>query len=351
MRQEPASTPDIAVVLNGNARSVTQEVVETMDQIIEAGSLFVSRRVEEVDSIAATLLDRGYDTVLTGGGDGTFTMVVSALWREARRRGCSMPRVGMLRLGTGNSLAWVIGAGQAAGSRSLSIDLQRLRRDAGSREAHLIEVGDMLTPFCGLGIDAVMLADYHATLARLGRAKRLLSGAPAYALAAVTRTLPAYLLRPTPHCRVVNLGADAVRVGAAGKVLGGPIRRGSVIYEGPAKIAALSTIPFYGFGFRMFPYAEERAGRMQLRISNVSSSRFVKRFGEIFRGTYEDFSDTFDYLVEHVQLEVDPPTPFQVGGDEQGERASVRAKVSEPVRLVDFYAPPRGRPPLDSDAS
>ncbi len=41
------ATDRIAVVVNGNAKSVTAEVIETLDQILDSGDLFVSRRVEE----------------------------------------------------------------------------------------------------------------------------------------------------------------------------------------------------------------------------------------------------------------------------------------------------------------
>src|ERR1700760_4453461 len=103
------ATHRIAVVVNGNAKSVTSEIIEQLDQILDAGDLFVSRRVEESEAIARTLVDRGYGTIMTGGGDGTFTTVVSAVVKEARQRGAALPRFGLLRLGTGNSLAWVLG--------------------------------------------------------------------------------------------------------------------------------------------------------------------------------------------------------------------------------------------------
>src|SRR3954466_15461927 len=88
----------IAVVVNGNAKSVTAEVIETLDQILDSGDLFVSRRVEESEGIARTLVERGYGTILTGGGDGTFTVVVTAVVKEARRRNAPLPRFGLLRL-------------------------------------------------------------------------------------------------------------------------------------------------------------------------------------------------------------------------------------------------------------
>lgn len=335
----------IAVVVNGNAKSVTDEVIETLDQILDSGDLFVSRRVEESEAIARTLVDRGYGTILTGGGDGTFTVVVTAVVNEARRRGAPLPRFGLLRLGTGNSLAWVLGASGGTGSgRGLAADLQRLRADAGSRDLRLVEAEGVLSPFCGFGIDAVMLRDYNAVKALLARGplKRLAPGPVAYAVAATTRTIPSYVARRTPHCRVVNEGSDAIRVGEKGGVLGAPIPKGAVIYEGPAKITALSTIPYYGFGFRMFPYAEDRSDRMQLRISTISPFTFVRHFSKIWSGEYDDLENVFDYFVDDISIEMDPPTSFQIGGDVRGERARVRVRLTAPIRIVDFYAPPRG---------
>jgi diacylglycerol kinase family enzyme len=115
-----------------------------------------------------------------------------------------------------------------------------------------------------------------------------------------------------------------------------------VVYEGPARIAALSTIPYYGFGFRAFPYAEEREDRMHLRISDIRVQDFVGNFGAIWRGEYENSNMLFDYLVESVQIQMDPPAAFQIGGDVHGVRSEVQARLSpDTIRLVDFYAPPR----------
>lgn len=344
----PVAPGRIAVVVNGNAKSVTEEVIETLDQILDSGDLFVSRRVEESEAIARTLVDRGYGTILTGGGDGTFTVVVTAVVKEARRRGAALPRFGLLRLGTGNSLAWVLGASRSGArggpGKGLAADLSRLKADAGSRPLSLVEAEGMLSPFCGFGIDAVVLRDYGAVKSKLARGplRRVAPGALSYAVSATTMTIPRYVLKKTPHCRIVNEGSDAFRIGEKGKLVGAPMRRGTTIYEGPAKIAAVSTIPYYGFGFRMFPFAEDRPDRMQLRISNISSFGFVGRFPEIWRGEYENPATLFDFFVDDVTIEFDPPTSFQIGGDLRGERERVRVRMTEPLRIVDFYAPPRG---------
>lgn len=337
----------IAVVVNGNAKSVSREVIHTLDQILDGGDLYVSRRVEDSEGIAKSLLDRGYDTILTGGGDGTFTVVVTAVVKAARARNLQPPRFGLLRLGTGNSLAWVVGASQTGSgprvAKALSADIARLRADAGSRPLPLVEAEGMLSPFCGFGIDANVLHDYAETKKLLSKVPFVkAAGVMTYAIAASTRTIPGYLFKPTPHCRVVNRGGDAFRVGPHGKPSGSPIRAGSIIYEGPATLASMSTIPYYGFGFRMFPHAEERADKMALRVSTISSVIFTRNFPAIWRGEYYNPEVLFDYFVDDVELEFDPPTNFQIGGDIIGERKRVRAKLTDPVPVVDFYAPPRG---------
>ncbi len=343
----PAANDRFAVVVNGNAKSVSDEVIETLDSILDKGDLFVSRRIEDSEAIARTLVDRGYGTILTGGGDGTFTVVVTAVVREAERRDLPLPRFGLLRLGTGNSLAWLLGAsrtGKGRTTRALEVDIGRLRADAGSRELRLVEVDGMLAPFCGFGVDAIGLRDYNATRKVLSRGplRKLAAGALGYAVSATTRTIPGYLLRRTPHCRVVNRGGDAFRIGPKGTRLGAAIPRGALLYEGPAMMASVGTIPYYGFGFRVFPYALDREDRMQLRVSNIGSVAFVKNASAIWNGEYENLELLHDYFVDAVEIEMDPPTAFQIGGDEAGERERVNVRLARPIRIVDFYAPPRG---------
>jgi diacylglycerol kinase family enzyme len=338
----PPPSQRVAVVVNGNAKNVTDEVISTLDQILMGGDLFVSHRLRDCREIARTLVDRGYGTVLTGGGDGTFMVMVTEVVHEARRENKPLPRMGLLRLGTGNALAWVAGASSAKG-RGLAADIQRLHKDAGSRPLRLIEVEGVIAPFCGLGADAVILADYQA-LKRAAQGtpfRWALSGRLGYVTAAAVKSVPNYMLHPFVHCRVVNDGAEAYRLGRKGSILGSPIPRGEVIYEGPARLAAMSTIPYYGFGFRLFPYAEERLDRMHLRISNIGVMPFVKNARAIWKGEFDDPSVMFDYLVEAVSIDVDPPTAFQIGGDEHGQRDRIQASLSrETIRLVDFYAPP-----------
>lgn len=330
------------MVVNGNARSVNDEVISALDRILAGGDLFVSRRLSDVRDIAKTILGRGYSTVLTGGGDGTFTVVVTAVIKEARRQGVPIPRFGLLKLGTGNALAWVVGA-TSSGIRGLSADIERLQADAGSRSQHLVEVEGKIAPFCGFGADAQLLSDYDKTKNFLQKTplRRVAPGPVSYGLAAVVRTIPSSVFLPMPHVHVTNIGDSVYRLGAKGSKLGTPLAHGDTIYEGPARIVALSTIPYWGFGFRAFPYANERADRMQLRVSTIKAGPLLRNFKSIWRGEFESSDVLFDYLVSAVRIEIDPPSPFQIGGDFVGTRDKVEASLTEePIRLVDFYAPP-----------
>jgi diacylglycerol kinase family enzyme len=345
----PEAPGRVAVVVNGNAKNVTAEVISTLDQILLGGDLFVSRSLREADEIAQVLISRAYGTVLTGGGDGTFSVMVTKVYAEAERQGSPLPRFGFLKLGTGNALAHVVGA-SGSGGGDLAADIARLRRDAGSREIGLVQVDGVLAPFCGFGVDAVVLQDYEAIkrllggtpLARLGR------GAAGYTVSSLTRSLPRYLVQRPGHCRVVNRGQPCFRVGPSGVVASASIAEGEVLFEGPARLAAVATIPYYGYGFRAFPFAEERPDRMHLRIANLSAASFVGHFPSIWRGEYQNPQRICDFLVQAVDLHMDPPTPFQIGGDFHCETSEMRVELAaRRIRLVDFYAPPSGATPSE----
>ncbi len=335
----------VAVVVNGNAKNVTGEVITNLDEILRGTDLFVSHSIEQARDIARTVVERGYGTVLTGGGDGTFTVMVTEVVKEADRVGQPRPRFGYLKLGTGNALAHVVGA---SGKRTLAADIRRLKEEAGSRKIGLVEVEGLLTPFCGLGADADVLQDYKEVKDRLAKTplRRFSAGPLSYAISSTTRTLPSYVLRRTPHCRIKNLGKEVYRLGRNGRVVGKPVAAGETVFEGPARLVGVSTIPYYGFGLRMFPYAEDRPDRMSLRIVSLGPVEFLRNARAIWKGEYENPTAVADCLVEHVRIEMDPSTAFQVGGDVMGERRVLEVRLSErPIRLVDFYAPPSGMSP------
>lgn len=331
----------IAVVVNGNAKGVTDDLVATLDQIVESGDLYVSRSLDEGREIARTIVASRYPTVLTGGGDGTFVQMVTWITTEADSRGRPWPRFGLLRLGTGNALAWALGAQGA--KKGVVADLARLRREAGSRKLRLIEINGMRTPFAGMGIDATALQHFNDTKSVLKRVpvlNRYTTGALSYAVSISTRTLPSYLFRPHPRVRIVNEGATAFFLDEAGRPAAelGP---GETLFEGPCRLMSMATTPYWGYGARAFPFAEEREDRFSLRVADLTTFEVVRNFRPLWRGEYRNAETIRDFLVERISAHFAEPMPLQVGGDAGGEHTSVTAALGErPLEVVDFYAPP-----------
>jgi len=327
--------------VNGNAKHVTDDLVEMLDQIVRSGDLFVSRSLEEARDIARTIVERGYPTVLTGGGDGTFVQMVTMITHAADTASRARPRFGLLKLGTGNALAWVLGA-QSPRGRGVVADLARLRTEGGSRKLRLIEVEGQLTPFAGLGIDAICLEDYLRTkevVSRIPLLRSLATGGVTYALSIGGLSLPGYLVRGRPKVRVVNEGSPMLRLGRDGKPIG-EVKPGEVAYEGPSRIVGMSTIPYWGFGARIFPFAEERDDRFSLRVANLSSLDVALHLHELWQGTY--FSDRIhDFLADRISIHFEEPLALQIGGDVVGGRRVVHAALADrPIDVVDYFSPP-----------
>ena len=332
----------VAVVVNGNAKRVNDDLVEMLDQIVQSGDLFVSRSLEEGREIARTIVRRGYPTVLTGGGDGTFVQMVTWIAEEAEQEGHDMPRFGFLRLGTGNALAWVVGA-QNPRHRGVVADLARLRKEGGSRSLRLLDVEGKLTPFAGQGADAVAIKHFTATkevMQRMPLLRRFATGGLSHFWGIVGRAMPEYLVRPPAKVRVVNEGEDAVRLGVDGEPVGKPVRAGEVLYEGPARMVSMSTIPYYGFGARIFPFADERDDRFNLRVACIGPVDVVVNIRSIWRGSYRS-DRVHDFLVDKISIHHDSPVPLQIGGDFAGDRRDVVVSLARrAIRVVDYYSPP-----------
>jgi len=135
-----------------------------------------------------------------------------------------LPRLRPAPPRTGNSLPGCSAPAnrgrRARGAASPPISRAAQRR--GSRYLRLVEAEKMLSPFCGFGIDAVMLKDYGQVKSLLARGplKRLPRHAP-YGPRRHHEDIPSYLIRkrPTAGC---ERGLGAFRVGERGAWSAGP---------------------------------------------------------------------------------------------------------------------------------
>jgi diacylglycerol kinase family enzyme len=312
----------VAVILNRHARGVSPRQIERLTRLHPEDDIFVSTSVEHSRHIARTVVERGYDRVLLGGGDGTFVRCVTDLDAEARRANVPLPGVGVLRLGTGNAVGFYLGA-KGANERGLRADLLRARgQDGGLRPLHLMRVNGKLTPFAGTGLDSQILEDYSATTQLLDQVRlgSLFSSPLRYALAVAFRSIPRFLFRRLPVVEARNVGGPAFQVGPDGRPDPTPLPAGTVLYRGPCTLAGAATIPCYGFNVRIFPYADLLPGKFHLRCTDASAFETLAHLPAVLRGSYR--SPTIrDFLCDSVELRLSQPVPMQVGGDLQGERS------------------------------
>ncbi len=329
-----------AVLLNANAKQVSPRVRAALSGLVPAENLFLSRDRDEAHRIADAVMSRGFGTVFTGGGDGTFVSWVNHLLDRAEQRAAPAPRFGVLALGTGNAVAGMVGAGRPVEDlrRYLSGDVLAARR------LDLVSVEGRRTPFAGVGVDAAILEDYDWLRRRLGRhGRRLAGGIWGYGLAIALRSAPRQVFQRRPvYCEIANAGGPAWRLGPSGEIVGRPIEHGELLYAGPCMLAAGSTVPFFGFRLRAFPFAGRRPGTMHLRVATrIPVPALVLNAPRIFSGDFAH-PGLLDFQADAVAMTFDRALPFQVGGDAEGTRQRVDLSLApRPVEILDFAASAR----------
>jgi len=348
----------VAVLLNANAKSVSEKLRRELEAFVPADDLFFSRTFEEARSIARTVLSRGYRTVLTGGGDGTFVGFANCIMDAAERpesfslssggaalrlapASLPIPRFGVLKLGTGNAVAGLSGAsGRRVG---VVEDILRARSGEASHTQllHLLSVDGKRAPFAGCGIDAKLLNDYCDLKKKLAGGPFAFAGAGGlgYFCSVTGKTIPHYAFsRGTPQIEVINLGGPCQQVGPDGQPVGRAIAHGEILYKGACKMAAAGTVPFYGFGFTMFPHALRSPGRFQLRVTAIGVPKILANLRKIWKGGTP--AGVLDFHCDKVLIRWGREMPLQVGGDAEGYRKEVVIEMADrPVELLDF----RGR--------
>lgn len=333
----------VAVLLNASARKVTTQVQRALAHVVPEGDLFLSRSELDARRIAQQVVDRGYQTVFLGGGDGTLTCFVNEILNQVairrRHHPTPAPRFGILKLGTGNSVASVVKASSTRGDGFVD-DVLRARAGEvpGYRSLDLLLIDGKRAPFAGLGVDGKLLNDYNWVKQNFGQGalSKVLTGAGGYFTSVTFKTVPYYLTHSTAvDCEVFNGPTTAYRMGPDGT----PVETyapGAPLYKGSLMMAAAGTVPFYGFELKMFPFAGKRRGMMNLRLATVPTTAILANLPRLWSGTW--FPDGMrDFLVKDATIRFSRPMPFQVAGDAEGYRDEVHFQVApEPIEVLDF---------------
>ena len=324
-----------AFLLNRNARAVSDRLVERLGSVVPAGDLFLSRTMEDASVFARTIVRRGYGKVFLGGGDGTLVTTMNLLKQHAVTEGLAMPTVGVLKLGTGNAMA------RALGALDPLVDVSHVLHQgpATTRPVDFVETDDgVLTPFAGMGYDGAVLNDYVWLKERAKEnpvSRALAETVGGYLGAMLLKTMPNELRAPRTTLRITSKhDAIFMRPTDHGDVEE-RIPAGQVLFEGQAATACVGSIPYFGFGFTMFPFAMQKPGHVQLRIVGAPiPSILANLFPGVWKGTWRH-DRLLDFMVRDVQVESDRPLPYEIGGDAAGEKCSLSFKAAaEPVMMT-----------------
>lgn len=337
------SAPRVAVLLNARARRVTPRVVRALSHVVPRADLYLSRSPKDARRIARDIVVRGYDTVFCGGGDGTFIGFADEILSQAERAHASAPRFGVLKLGTGNGLAALVHASSLKDGGVMD-DVRRACEGAvpGYRPLELLKVEGRRAQFAGLGMDARLLNDYLGLKSTVQGTwgHWALTGSRGYALTVGLRTLPYALTHRLAQEVEVRNAADApaYRLDTSGLAVE-ELAPGALLYRGPAMMVAASTIPFYGYALRMFPFAGRRPGHLHLRLGTVNPLAAVVNVRALWRGEWFP-RNIHDFHAVAVSVVAKQPMPLQIGGDAAGERTSVEFRMSSKrLELVDWSQP------------
>jgi diacylglycerol kinase family enzyme len=323
----------VAVLLNQNARKVTAAVRAELTSFVPPEDLYWSRSLAESVTHVKTILAKGYDTLFLGGGDGTFVGLVNTLQEvlpQDHADATRWPTIGLLKLGTGNGLCYDLGIEEGFAHLRRAVGGERLP----TRDLPLVSADGRLTTFAGTGWDAAVINDFAEWKRHIEnpRLRRWAAGLGGYFYATFFRTIPkerrlageitAEFINRTPVCFRDPFTGQDVSIG-----------KDEVIYKGPISVAGVSTSPYFGYGLKAFPLCTRNADLMHLRIVSASIFQIVSRLPKLWDGTLRH-PGIRDHLVRKVDVRLNMPRPFQIGGDPAGyhmhaayEISGVRARV------------------------
>ncbi len=317
----------VAILVNRHAQLATARRIGWLREAAGGENVFLTGSLEEAHAAAATVVQRGYDTLCVAGGDGTFMQLAADLIALAPPR---MPALFPLRMGTGNAISDVSGASRPS-RKGLARDLARAAADGrASRPLRLLEVNGRITHFAGVGLDADWADDYRRIVRqRLYRtpAAPIFRGFLGYLVTAAGVTIPRLVARPRRPLTITATG-PASRLDAHGRPTGEPIAAGALIHDGPVTMAAASTVVSYSRGMPFFPFADRLDDAFQLRVLSANAWHMLVNLPRAFTGGYRNPDTLQDYAATGVRIDLPAPACFHVGGDVQPATTSFTVTLS-----------------------
>ena len=321
-------------IVNGHARGLRGRLRTRLEAALPGGVRF-TESLDEARATIRTEIRHGVDLIVLGGGDGTVVMGLTLIGEACRGTARPEPAIAVLRMGSGNAIADTVGA-----SDDVVDELGRLSRGAGTRrEVPLIDVLGVRAPFVGMGVDAQLLEDQAAigrVVDRVPGGRRFIGGTTRYALSVALRSVPRFATGTRPHAIVTNLGAPAIEMGREGPT-GRSVPAGDELWAGACTLVAGATIPFFGFGLKMFAFASSTPGKFHLRCGDAGLFEIMRSTPAAFRGEY--FSDHVrDFMCDRVAIELDREAAIEAGGELLGRRTRVELALGGSITMMALAA-------------
>ncbi len=316
----------IAIILNRNAKKVSKYYIQTFEKLASKYDVLLSSSSLETETFIKKLAHQGIHTIIAGGGDGTLMNVFNTIHREYHH----FPfRMGILKLGTGNALANLIGA------RDPEIDLHKMLHNEYENTYRLPLIGDEENTFFfgGIGLDAQILNDYMALKDTYKNTfvSPFIQSVCGYLYTSFFQSL-------IPKNRfhgsgvIVNEGSGLEIDPITSKTT--PLQKGQKIFDGQFHMICFSTIPYYGYNMKVFPYAGIDPSKMHLRILTGPLYKSVLHLHQIWNGSYTS-EYIKEFLVDRVTVQCHQNTPYHSNGDGMGNRKEISLSIiSNTVPLV-----------------
>ncbi|MBI2665098.1 hypothetical protein HYX12_00570 [Candidatus Woesearchaeota archaeon] len=331
----------IALLANANASRSLRHWTGVSKIQYERLSSAISHSAGEAEDHLQRFYESGCRSYLFLGGDGTIFQGINFL---CRLNGGSLEGIviGAMNGGSGNGLAKVAGAGHP------SKDLHNISscKEIPVKPVPLIEVtaedvqgnpiGPLSYTFAGVGVDA-LIAKYYQESSK--------GGLSAY-LKSVPKAFPVLLNGHYPYAQVEGSNVQE-RTPQGSKNLFSP----ATSNDGPSTLdgklvhsIVVGTVPYYGYGFKAFPYAEEASldGKMHVRIGKGhvfrEALRYLNNAHPLWRGrfSHENLVELFaEKITAHS---VHERLYLQVAGDYLGQVRTVCFQLSKSMSLIDFEA-------------
>lgn len=337
MKTSKASPKRVAFLLNANAKNVSHKKKESLAKMIPPGDLYFSESLEEAERIIKKIIDDKYSYIFCGGGDGTVVCTINLLNKHtANLPEHQIPLIGVLRLGTGNALARILGA------RSPKEDIKAILSGQSLKPMliSMVETKDGLqAPFAGIGYDGELMNDFEAIkqLAKGSPLQKFFTSFWGFTVAGFFRTLPRQRKRVLPKVKITS-SKPIYRIVSQNGRDEEIFISDSTLYEGIAPLICVGTVSSLGYGIKMFPFANKRPGYMHIRVSAVPVSTCIANlYPAIWKGSFRH-SQLFDFLVKDVSIESNEALPYQFAGDAMGYQNKLFFKISDkPVAMASLY--------------